>query len=328
MKARSRFEPACYSGSVTSTRPGTLYLVATPIGNLEDITLRALRVLREVALVAAEDTRHTRKLLTHHAIPGRLISLHEHNERTRAPEIIARLLAGESVALVSDAGTPGLSDPGVDLVRQAADAGIVVVALPGPSAFVTALVASGLPTAPVTFLGFLPAAAAERRRVLDAHRTLPHTLVIYEAPHRLMRSLAAIRDAWGDRRIAVARELTKVHEEVYRGTLAEAIERFTSHPPRGELTLVVAGALGRGRAGAERGAAGAARPDSETEAAGTEAATNEALATATSLLHEAMHAGVPPFEAVRRTAQATGLRRNVVYRMWLALKEDAAGAAT
>ena len=328
MPARSRFEPACYSGSVKPDRSGTLYLVATPIGNLEDITLRALRVLREVALVAAEDTRHTRKLLTHHGIPARLISLHEHNERTRSPEIIARLLAGESVAIVSDAGTPGLSDPGVDLVRQAADAGIAVVALPGPSAFVTALVASGLPTAPVTFLGFLPAAAAERRRVLEEHRTLPHTLVIYEAPHRLLKSLEAIRDAWGDRRIAIGRELTKVHEEMYRGTIAEAIVRFTSHPPRGELTLVVAGAAGRTRAGAERGAGGA-RPESESEGtAGADAATSQAMATATSLLHDAMEAGVPPFEAVRRTAQATGLRRNVVYRMWLALKEDAAGAAT
>ncbi len=312
------------------TRSATLYLVATPIGNLEDITLRELRVLREVALVAAEDTRHTRKLLTHHEIPARLISLHAHNERTRAPEIIARLLAGESVAVVSDAGTPGLSDPGVDLVRQAAAAGISVVALPGPSAFVTALVASGLTTAPVTFLGFLPAAATERRRVLDAHRTLPHTLVIYEAPHRFLKSLQAIRDAWGgDRPIAVARELTKLHEEVFRGTVAEAIVQFTSRRPRGELTLVVAGAMGRGRAGAEGGTAHAAGAEDRTEdTVGTEVAACQERATATSLLHAAIEAGVPPFEAVRRTAQATGLRRNVVYRMWLALKEDAAGAAT
>ncbi len=305
------------------TRSGTLYLVATPIGNLEDITLRALRVLREVALVAAEDTRHTRKLLTHHEIPARLISLHEHNERARAPEIIARLLAGESVAVVSDAGTPGLSDPGVDLVRQAAATGVSVVALPGPSAFVTALVASGLPTAPVTFLGFLPAAAAERRRVLDAYRTVPHTLVIYEAPHRLLKSLQAIRDAWGDRPIAVARELTKVHEEVFRGTVGGTIEQFTNHRPRGELTLVVAGAVAGTRAGRCEEPA-----DAVADAAGTDAAACPARDTATSLLHAAMEAGVPPFEAVRRTAQATGLRRNVVYRMWLTLKEDAAGAET
>ncbi len=297
--------------------------MATPIGNLEDITLRALRVLREVALVAAEDTRHTRKLLTHHGIAARLVSLHEHNERTRAPEIVARLLAGESVAVVSDAGTPGLSDPGVDLVRQAATAGISVVALPGPSAFVTALVASGLPTAPVTFLGFLPATTSERRRALEAHRTLPHTLVVYEAPHRLLKSLEAIHEAWGDRPIAVARELTKVYEEVFRGTVSEAIEQFTNHRPRGELTLVVAGAV----AGTAAGPLGDA-DDTGTDAAGTGVAVCQARDTATSLLHAAMEAGVPPFEAVRRAAQATGLRRNVVYRMWLALKEEAAGAET
>jgi len=308
---------------VKPTRSGTLFLVATPIGNLEDITLRALRVLREVALVAAEDTRHTRKLLTHHGIAARLVSLHEHNERTRAPEIVARLLAGESVAVVSDAGTPGLSDPGVDLVRQAATAGISVVALPGPSAFVTALVASGLPTAPVTFLGFLPATTAERRRALEAHRTLPHTLVVYEAPHRLLKSLEAIREAWGDRPIAVARELTKVYEEVFRGTVSEAIEQFTNHRPRGELTLVVAGAV----AGTAAGPLGEA-DDAGTDPAGTGVAVCQARDAATSLLHAAMEAGVPPFEAVRRAAQATGLRRNVVYRMWLALKEEAAGAET
>jgi 16S rRNA (cytidine1402-2'-O)-methyltransferase len=308
------------------TRPGTLYLVATPIGNLEDITLRALRVLREAALIAAEDTRHTRKLLTHHGITARLISLHEHNERTRGPEIVSRLLAGESVAVVSDAGTPGLSDPGLDLVRQAAESGIAVVALPGPSAFVTALVASGLPTVPATFLGFLPAAAAARRRVLEAHRALAHTLVIYEAPHRLLKSLDAIRDAWGERQIAVARELTKVHEEVFRGTVGTAIEHFTNHRPRGELTLVVGGAMGRGRAGEDAGIAGArGRPE---DAAEPETAARQARASATSLLQAAIRDAVPPFDAVRRTAQATGLRRNEVYRIWLALKEDAAGAAT
>ncbi|HTD48754.1 MAG TPA: 16S rRNA (cytidine(1402)-2'-O)-methyltransferase, partial [bacterium] len=155
---------------MASARSGTLYLVATPIGNLEDITLRALRILREVALIAAEDTRRTRKLLAHHGIPARVLSVHEHNELARAPELIARLLAGESIALVSDAGTPGLSDPGVELVRQAVDGGIPVIALPGPSAFVTALVASGLPTEPVTFLGFLPPAPGERRRTLEAYR--------------------------------------------------------------------------------------------------------------------------------------------------------------
>lgn len=289
---------------MTATGSGTLYLVATPIGNLEDITLRALRILREVALIAAEDTRHTRKLLSHHAIPARLVSLHEHNERARAPEIIDRLRAGDSVALVSDAGTPGLSDPGVELVRQAAASGITVVPLPGPSAFVTALVTSGLPTAPVTFLGFLPAAARDRQRVLEAHRTVPHTMVIYEAPHRLLKALQAIRETWGNRKVAVARELTKIHEEIFRGVVDDAIHHFTDRRPQGELTLVVAGAVEQGPH------AGAGDPQ------GGEAAK--------SMLRAALKEGVAPFDAVRRTSQATGLRRNVVYRMWLALKEGAA----
>lgn len=299
------------------TPAGTLYLVATPIGNLEDITLRALRVLREVALVAAEDTRHTRKLLTHHGIPARLVSLHEHNERTRAPEIVARLLAGESVALVSDAGTPGLSDPGVELVQQAAAAGIAVVPLPGPSAFVAALAASGLPTAPATFLGFLPSSTTSRQRLLDAHRMLPHTMIVYEAPHRLLKTLAAIREAWGDdRRLAVARELTKVHEEIFRGTIGDAVRHFTGQRPRGELTLVVAGAASHRAAGTR------VDPASQTEGHAADAQTAESAKT---MLRDALKEGIAPFEAVRRTALATGLRRNAVYRMWLALKQEAAG---
>ncbi len=289
---------------------GVLYLVATPIGNLEDITLRALRVLREVALVAAEDTRRTRKLLSHHKIPARVVSLHEHNERARAPELTARLLAGESVALVSDAGTPGLSDPGIELVRQVSEAGISVVPLPGASAFLAALVASGLPTAPVTFLGFLPAAGSDRQRVLKAHHTIPHTLVVYEAPHRLLKALAAIMDAWGDRRIAVARELTKIHEEVFRGTVGEAIQHFTGHRPQGEFTLVVAGAEASEHPAAED--AGGC-PDGL-----------QAGEAAKSMLRDALKEGIAPFDAVRRTAQATGLRRNAVYRIWLALKQGAA----
>jgi len=295
---------------VATARPGVLYLVATPIGNLEDITLRALRLLREVAVAAVEDTRRTRALLSHFKIPARVVSLHEHNERARAPELIARLLAGESVALVSDAGTPGLSDPGTQLVRQAAESGIPVVALPGASAFVTALVASGLPTAPMTFLGFLPTAPTERQRVLDAHRPVPYTLVLYEAPHRLLKTLSAIKEAWGDRRIAVARELTKLHEEVFRGTLTEAIQRFTARPPRGEFTLVIAGAEARAAVGSRDGAGAGADP--------------HAGEAAQAMLRAALKEGLAPFEAVRRTAEATGLRRNAVYRMWLALKQGAA----
>ena len=309
--ASPRRSTLCYSGGVAATKSGTLYLVATPIGNLEDITLRALRILREVALIAAEDTRRTRKLLAHHGIPARVLSVHEHNERARAPELIARLLAGESIALVSDAGTPGLSDPGGELVRHAVEGGIPVIAVPGPSAFVTALVASGLPTEPVTFLGFLPPAPSERQRVLDAYRTVRHTMVIYEAPHRVIKTLQALAAVWGDRKIAVARELTKIHEELFRGTIGEAVHYFTEHRPQGEFTLVVAGAATTGAAMLpDRAAAEAPDPQAEE--------------TARSLLRVALKEGVAPFEAVRRAAQATGLRRNRVYRIWLSLKQGAA----
>ncbi len=286
--------------------PGTLYVVATPIGNLEDVSLRALRVLREAALVAAEDTRRTRKLLSHHGIPARLVSLREHNERMRAPVLVRRLLGGESIALVSDAGTPGLSDPGAALVRAAADAGVRVVPVPGPSAVLAALVASGLPTEPVTFAGFLPARSAERRRALDALRNLPHTLVFFEAPHRLRETLGDLLAVLGDRRIAVARELTKVHEEVYRATLTEAVRHFSAHPPRGEFTLVIEGT---GSGGTDLADAGAA------------AETARALARETMM--RAAAEGCSAQEAVRRAVEASGLRRNEVYRLWLALKQEA-----
>ncbi len=293
-----------------STRPGTLYLVATPIGNLDDISLRALRVLREVTIIAAEDTRHTRKLLAHHGIPAQLTSLHEHNEQARAPELVARLQAGQTIALVSDAGTPALSDPGERLVRAAVDAGIPVVPVPGPSAFVAALVASGLPTAPVTFLGFLPARRGERLRALEAVRALPHTLVLYEAPHRIVAALRDMLQALGDRRVAVAREVTKVHEEVFRGRLREALQRFSARPPRGEFTLVIEGAPEH--AAAPRGAS---VPDDEAQAR---------RAHARAVLRAALAEQAAPFEAVRLAAQASGLRRNEVYRLWLALKQEAA----
>jgi 16S rRNA (cytidine1402-2'-O)-methyltransferase len=289
------------------TPQGTLYVVATPIGNLEDITLRALRVLREAAVVAAEDTRHTRKLLTHHGIAARLVSLHEHNETARIPELLDRLKAGESIALVSDAGTPGLSDPGTSLVAAAAATHIQVVPIPGPSALLAALAASGLATAPMTFLGFLPATPGERRRALEAARAVRHTLVLYEAPHRLRRTLAAMCEVWGDRRAAVARELTKVHEEVFRGGLREALEHFSHTPPRGEFTLVVEGASG------DAESTGAPDPPSA-----------HAEDTARAALRTALAEGQAPFQAVRRAARASGLRRNQVYRLWLAIKQEAA----
>jgi 16S rRNA (cytidine1402-2'-O)-methyltransferase len=301
---------------VTSGRPGTLYLVATPIGNLEDITLRALRILREATVIAAEDTRHTRKLLARHRIAGRLLSLHEHNERTRTPALLRRLLGGDSVALVSDAGTPGLSDPGMALVRAAADAGVPVVPVPGPSAVLAALVASGLPAEPATFLGFLPARHVERRRVLGSVRDLPHTLVLFEAPHRLLATLDDLLAALGDRRVAVARELTKVHEEVYRATLSETVRRFSAEAPRGEFTLVVEGA--RGPAGTS-----AAQGDASAHAGDAGEAAEAARDIARDALTRAAADGHSTRESVRRAAEASGLRRNEVYRLWLALKQEA-----
>jgi 16S rRNA (cytidine1402-2'-O)-methyltransferase len=221
---------------------GTLYLVATPIGNLEDVTLRALRVLRAVQLIAAEDTRHTRKLLNHFEIPTPALSYHEHNKLARLDEVLAALAVGD-VALVSDAGTPALSDPGQELVRAALASGHRVVPVPGPAAAIAALVASGLPTDQFTFLGFLPRRPADRRAALAGVRDLPHTLVLYEAPHRLLASLDDLLAALGDRSAVVARELTKLHEEILRGRLSDLRARCAAGSgPRGEYTLVVAGA--------------------------------------------------------------------------------------
>lgn len=290
-------------------RPGTLYLVATPIGNLEDISLRALRILREVSVIAAEDTRHTRKLLTHHGISAHLISLHEHNERIRTPALIARLREGQTIAVVSDAGTPALSDPGVALVRAGLAAGIPVVPVPGPSAFLAALVASGLPTAPVTFLGFLAGKRSDQVKTLETARTLPHTLVLYESPHRLLETLKTLLGHLGDRRIAVAREITKVHEEVFRGRLHEAIEHFSAHPPRGEFTLVIEGAS-------------ASHTAAPSDSSGPEEASVRAREAAREVLRQALAERAAPFDAVRRAAKASGLRRNEVYQLWLAIKQE------
>jgi 16S rRNA (cytidine1402-2'-O)-methyltransferase len=220
---------------------GTLHLVATPIGNLEDVTLRALRVLREADLVLAEDTRHTRVLLDRHAIAQRPRSLHAHNEAARIAEVLALLAAGRQVALVSDAGTPLISDPGEKLVAAAIAAGHSIVPLPGASALVASLVASGLAPTPFTFLGFLPRKAGERDRLLAGFRLRPETLVLFESPRRVAATLRALVAQLGNRAGCVAREVTKVHEEFARGTLAELAERFASGA-RGEVTIVVAGA--------------------------------------------------------------------------------------
>ncbi|HEY8768839.1 MAG TPA: 16S rRNA (cytidine(1402)-2'-O)-methyltransferase [Dehalococcoidia bacterium] len=218
---------------------GTLFLVATPIGNLEDVTLRALNVLRAVSLVAAEDTRTARNLLSHYDIHARLLSYNEHNMRERTPRLLRALETGD-VALVSEAGMPGVSDPGYELTVAALAAGHEVSPIPGASASVSAIAASGLPSRQFTFVGFLPRRSVERRRLFESLAGERRTLVAFESPHRLRRALEDIRAALGERRIAVCRELTKLHEEIFRGTLSEAIEHFAE--PRGEFTLVVQGA--------------------------------------------------------------------------------------
>jgi 16S rRNA (cytidine1402-2'-O)-methyltransferase len=221
---------------------GTLYLVATPLGNLEDITLRALRILREATIIAAEDTRHTRKLLNHFAIATPTISYHEHSGPAGIATVLAALAEGD-VALVSDAGTPAISDPGADLIQAALSAGFLVVPIPGPSAVITALIASGLPASEFTFLGFLPRRSQERRALLLSVSLEPRTLVIYEAPHRLRACLDDLLAVLGDREACLARELTKIHEQWLRGALSTLKARYASQDePRGEYTLVIAGA--------------------------------------------------------------------------------------
>lgn len=218
----------------------TLYLVPTPIGNLEDITLRALRILREVSLIAAEDTRTTRILLNHYEIKTPLTSYHEHNKLTKLDAVFNALAVGD-VALVSDAGTPGISDPGMELVQAAIAQGITVVPLPGACAAITALVGSGLPTDGFVFLGFLPKKNKARSQFLGEVRAEPRTLILYESPNRLTETLAAIRDALGERPLCVGRELTKLYEEFRRGTAREVLAYYEAHPPRGECVIVVGG---------------------------------------------------------------------------------------
>lgn len=219
---------------------GRLYIVGTPIGNLEDITLRALKVLKEVDFIACEDTRQTQKLLSHYNIRTKLISYHEHNEMTRAPEIIISLEEGAKVALVSDAGTPGISDPGYRLVSLAVRHGIPIVPVPGASAFVAALVASGLPTDDFRFMGFLPPKRNARRKALEEAKKAEQTLIFYEAPQRLMDTLWDIQRLLGaDRYVVVAREVTKVHEEFVRGPVDEVFERLKGREIRGEITLLI-----------------------------------------------------------------------------------------
>lgn len=229
---------------------GTLYVVATPIGNLEDITYRAVRVLGEVDLIACEDTRHTRKLLNHYDITTRTISYHEHNERQRATELVGFLEKGSNVAVVSDAGTPGISDPGFRLVRLAVENNIRVVSLPGPSAVIAAVVTSGLAHDEFFFAGFLPARPGARRKRLEEIKSIPATLVFYEAPHRIAAALQDALEVLGEREAVVARELTKLHEEVVRGRLSELASRFSSGGALGEIVLIIDRKKVLGEAGA------------------------------------------------------------------------------
>ncbi|MCC6739032.1 MAG: 16S rRNA (cytidine(1402)-2'-O)-methyltransferase [Planctomycetia bacterium] len=272
---------------------GTLFVVATPIGNLEDVTLRALEVLRGAAVIAAEDTRTAKKLLDRHGIATPLVSFHEHSGPARIAELVKRLESGGSVAVVSEAGTPGLSDPGEGLIASAVAAGIAVVPVPGPAAFVAALSASGLPMKRVAFEGFLPAKPGERRKQLAALAREPRTLAFYEAPHRIAESLADMRDAFGpDRRACVARELTKVHEEFDRAPLGELAARWAAKEPRGEFTVLV------------EGAPAPAEPQPED----AEAALRAALA-----------AGKSVSAAAKEVAAALGQPRSVVYALALRL---------
>jgi 16S rRNA (cytidine1402-2'-O)-methyltransferase len=222
------------------TKPGTLYVVATPIGNLEDISYRAVRVLKEADLIACEDTRHTAKLLHHYGIDKPTVSYHEHNEAARAEELVTKLTAGLNVAQVSDAGMPGISDPGYRVIKLAIERGVPVVPIPGASAVVTALAASGLPTDSFQFLGFLPARSGERRTLLESVRNAQQTTVVYEAPHRIAETMKDIVELLGaERPVVLARELTKLHEEFIRGSAAQVLHRAQEHELKGEITLLV-----------------------------------------------------------------------------------------
>lgn len=277
-----------------------LYVVATPIGNLEDITLRALRVLREADLIACEDTRHTRKLLSHFEIRTPTVSYHEHNERERAAELVAKLKNGMNIALVSDAGTPLVSDPGLRLVQQAVEQDLPVVSVPGATAFVTALAASGLPTDEFLFAGFLPSKQSARRERLKALALLPMTLVFYEAPHRIQQTLDDALDILGSRSCVLARELTKLHEEYLRGTVAEIKEAVELRNPKGEIVLLFG-------------------PPPQSPA-------DPSMEKNTSILEEVgalMRAeGIEEKSALKRVARLRGLSKSEAYRLLVAEKKD------
>lgn len=272
---------------------GILYLVATPIGNLEDISYRAVRILGEVDLIAAEDTRNSRRLLTHFGITKPLISYFEHNKKLRESKLVDELLAGRNIAVISDAGTPALSDPGADIARAAMDNGIEVIAIPGASALLTGLTVSGLDTSSFVFCGFAPRGSGERLRFLEELREEKRTMVFYEAPHRLLSLISAMIQVFGpDRAACACRELTKLYEEKVRGSLSDISEHFQEHEPRGEFTLIVAGA-----------------PDSEP----SPISTDELL----SKLSNMMERGLSRRQAAKTLAKEYGLKASDVYDIGL-----------
>ena len=272
--------------------PGTLYLVATPIGNLQDITLRALETLRAVDLIACEDTRHTRNLLNHFRISNKTVSYHEHNEQERAEEFVDRLVAGENIAIVSDAGTPGICDPGFRIVQRASEIGAAVVPIPGAAAFVSGAIVSGLPTDSLFFGGFLPSKKGERRKRLEEVRDIPATLLFYEAPHRLSASIGDCLAVLGDRKASISRELTKLHEETVRGTLSFLFDHFQKSKIKGEIVIAI------DRAGE-----------------------NSAIIRSNSSIEEAVRAyeleGLDHKAALKKAAKDLGISKSEAYRMLL-----------
>ena len=273
---------------MSDVKPGKLYVVATPIGNLGDFSPRAIETLETVDFIAAEDTRVGAKLLNKFEIKKPQVSYFEHNRRTKGDYILSRLLEGESCAIITDAGTPAISDPGVDLVDLCAQNGVEVVAVPGCSAVVAALSISGMACGRFTFEGFLPVPKKERRAHLEEVKTEKRTMVFYEAPHKLQRTLADMLECWGDRKIALCREITKLHEECFRTTLSEAIAHYEEHPPRGEFVLVIEGCT-------------------EVEAPVEEA---DLLAQVQALVE----GGMPLMGAVKQVAKANGASKNKLYQ--------------
>jgi len=271
--------------------PGTLYLVATPIGNLSDITHRALQVLRDVYLIACEDTRHTQKLLNHYGINTKTISYHEHNEQQRAAQLIDQLKQGSNIAVVSDAGTPAISDPGFRLVRAAIENDVPVVPVPGPSALISALIAGGLPTDEFFFGGFLPARSNARRARLAKLQSVPGTLIFYEAPHRLAATLKDAYEMLGERDAVVARELTKIHEEIRRGRLSQLSNYYDGEEPRGEIVVLI-----------DRNIISAAKPQLNIAA----------------LVDQFEREGMDQRAALKKAARELGLSRAEAYRRLIA----------